>query len=114
VTVNERYELIGGDASEIWIVDRHHPERPAPLFRLQSHDERFARKFLAALNASNSDRLRLQSRGLTPLQRLLGEVRRVCDLADEDLNARERHEFLAIVTTLVARLNAESVQEPTR
>ena len=47
----QRYELIGSDGDEIWIVDGWHPDRPVPLFRLRSHDGRFARKFLSALNA---------------------------------------------------------------
>jgi hypothetical protein len=102
-----RYALIGGLGGELWIVDALHTERN-PLFGLRSHDERFARKFVLALNASR--RRRPDAPGLTPLQRLLGEVRRVCDLADEELSARDRVEFLSIVTSLVARLNAESVQ----
>jgi hypothetical protein len=105
--VTKRYRLIGGLGGELWIVDSLRTERN-PLFRLRPHDERFARKFVLALNASRPRGP--DAPGLTPLQRLLGEVRRVCDLADEELSARERAEFLSIVTSLVARLNAESVQ----
>jgi hypothetical protein len=108
-----RYELIGGLGGELWIVDRDHPERPAPLFRLRESDGQYARRFVNALNVSRSDRPRPNPGGLTPLQRMLGEVRRVCDLAGEELNVRERVEFLSIVTALVARLNAESVEERT-
>src|SRR6266568_3374252 len=98
--IEPRYALLRGD--ELWINDVANPERPRPLFRLQPHDERYARRLLNALNASNPRRLRPNPPGLTALQRMLDEVRRVCDLAVEELSVRERAEFLSIVTSLVA------------
>lgn len=63
---------------------------------------------------SGARRVKPNPRGLTPLQHLLGEVRRVCDLARDELTVREFDEFLEIVTALVARLNPDRVQREER
>jgi hypothetical protein len=45
---------------------------------------------------------------------MLDEVRRVCDLAHEELTMREFDEFVSIVTSLVARLNTNLAQRERR
>jgi hypothetical protein len=53
----ERYSLVGGDSEEFWVIDSDPRGWDRnPLFRIQSHDKKFAHEFLAALN--RTERLR--------------------------------------------------------